>query len=244
MMVAVALLLMVLLTGCCISHDWQDATCTEPKTCAKCGETEGEALGHTWLEATCTAPKTCSVCGETEGEALEHIFAEANYQQPATCTVCGTTVAKIWATNYQVFESDDTHPAKEGYEWKTVEFHIVGGDENSAIYGYSTPDFRGDYYHFSRGEDLNYFGVSYNGIDYSECESYDDLEDLGWDERADYEEQFGWLWTWKRVYNVDALVPKGHDGFLAGIYNFRSNFLEVDDYTEVDTNDYRYFRFQ
>ena len=27
-------------------HKWTDATCTEPKTCSSCGETEGEALGH------------------------------------------------------------------------------------------------------------------------------------------------------------------------------------------------------
>ncbi len=43
-----------LLTGCCMSHEWKEATCTEPKTCTKCDKTEGEALGHTWVEATCT----------------------------------------------------------------------------------------------------------------------------------------------------------------------------------------------
>ena len=34
---------------------------------------------HTWVEATCTEPKTCSECGETEGEALGHQFSEATY---------------------------------------------------------------------------------------------------------------------------------------------------------------------
>lgn len=29
-----------LLSGCCMSHDWTEATCTEPKRCSKCGETE------------------------------------------------------------------------------------------------------------------------------------------------------------------------------------------------------------
>ena len=33
--------------GCSCRHEWVDATCTEPKTCAKCGETQGEARGHT-----------------------------------------------------------------------------------------------------------------------------------------------------------------------------------------------------
>ena len=27
---------------------------------------------HAWIDATCTAPKTCELCGETEGEALGH----------------------------------------------------------------------------------------------------------------------------------------------------------------------------
>lgn len=44
-----------------MSHEWKEATCAEPKTCAKCGETEGEALGHTWVEATCEEPKHYSV---------------------------------------------------------------------------------------------------------------------------------------------------------------------------------------
>ncbi len=51
-------------------HEWQDATCTAPITCAKCGATEGEALPHDWKEATCTEPKTCAICGLTEGTPL------------------------------------------------------------------------------------------------------------------------------------------------------------------------------
>lgn len=51
-------------------HEWQDATCTAPITCVKCGATEGEVLPHEWKEATCTEPKTCAVCGLTEGTPL------------------------------------------------------------------------------------------------------------------------------------------------------------------------------
>ena len=109
-----------MLTGCCMSHEWKEATCTEPKTCTKCGKTEDEALGHIWIDATCAEPKHCSVCGEiegetlehtwddatcakpkhcsvcgeTEGEALEHTLTEANFQQGATCEVCGETVSE------------------------------------------------------------------------------------------------------------------------------------------------------
>ena len=56
------------------SHNWKAATCDAPKTCTKCGATEGEALGHNWQAATCTKPKTCTRCKLTDGEALGHDF--------------------------------------------------------------------------------------------------------------------------------------------------------------------------
>lgn len=39
-------------------HKWNDATCTTPKTCAYCNETDGIALGHT------TQSGLCLRCGE------------------------------------------------------------------------------------------------------------------------------------------------------------------------------------
>lgn len=84
----------VTISACCISHDWKEATCTEPKTCTKCNKTEGEALGHDWAEATCTEPKTCSICGETEGKAIGHIAQEASCTEDAICSVCGEVAEK------------------------------------------------------------------------------------------------------------------------------------------------------
>ena len=78
-----------------LGHTWEEATCTEPRTCSVCGETEGEALGHTWIEATCLTPKTCSVCGETEGETQGHTWQEATCRDPKTCTVCGATEGEL-----------------------------------------------------------------------------------------------------------------------------------------------------
>lgn len=88
--VSLTLLMLSLLTGCC-SHVWYAATCTAPKTCQECGETEGEALGHTWEDATCLKPKTCTACNATEGEALGHSWEEATTETPKTCTVCAET---------------------------------------------------------------------------------------------------------------------------------------------------------
>ena len=50
-------------------HNYSEPTCTEPGKCS-CGLTQGEALGHAWADATFDAPKTCSRCGISEGEAL------------------------------------------------------------------------------------------------------------------------------------------------------------------------------
>lgn len=30
------------LCGCCLIHEWQETTYTEPRICVKCGATEGE----------------------------------------------------------------------------------------------------------------------------------------------------------------------------------------------------------
>ena len=104
------LLIVGALSGCGHEHTWIEATCTKPKTCTECGETEGDALEHVWIEATCTDPKTCSVCGETEGNALGHVWTEATCTDPKTCSVCGETegnaLGHTWiAANYQVPET-------------------------------------------------------------------------------------------------------------------------------------------
>ncbi len=46
------------------NHTWNDATCTDPKTCSVCGATEGDALGHSYDNFYCT------VCGDAEGVAV------------------------------------------------------------------------------------------------------------------------------------------------------------------------------
>ncbi len=48
---------------------------TKEHKCKKCDAKETstiDALGHEWEEATCTSPKTCKKCLVTEGQTLEH----------------------------------------------------------------------------------------------------------------------------------------------------------------------------
>lgn len=87
---AVALVVMLFATHAICFHEWRDATCTEPETCAICGRTRGEALGHSWMEATCTKPETCERCGETTSEKLGHEVEEWKTVKKATCTSEGT----------------------------------------------------------------------------------------------------------------------------------------------------------
>lgn len=66
-----------LLTGCCLSHEWEPATCDAPSTCAKCGETEGEKLEHIQGEWVVTSEATYIEKGE----------------QTAYCTLCECELA-------------------------------------------------------------------------------------------------------------------------------------------------------
>ena len=83
-----------------IEHDWEKATCTSPKTCNSCGETEGNELGHSWKDATCAAPTTCRNCGKTEGSSLEHSWTDATCTSPEMCTKCykteGSALGHSW----------------------------------------------------------------------------------------------------------------------------------------------------
>ena len=98
--VAVLITMSIFMQGCCClpipliadpsalfgcSHEWQDATCTDPQICAVCGETAGSPNGHNLSEGTCTTPPTCATCGEAQGEAPGHeMTATSNF-----CVVCG-----------------------------------------------------------------------------------------------------------------------------------------------------------
>lgn len=92
LLTVLALVCMLALTACGCKHEtWIEADCVTAKTCAACGETEGEPLGHSWVEATCEEAKTCSVCALTEGEALGHAWVDATCEAPKTCPMCALT---------------------------------------------------------------------------------------------------------------------------------------------------------
>lgn len=106
-LILTVMLCMSMLAGCCLSHEWVEADCIDPKTCSKCDKTEGEALGHDWEEADCVDPKTCSRCGETEGQALGHDWIEADCLTPKTCSRCAETEGEALGHSYSPWEATE-----------------------------------------------------------------------------------------------------------------------------------------
>lgn len=70
------------------SHNYTDATCGEPKTCAVCGITEGDPLGHTYADGLCVH------CGEKmpgfgDTDDCSHVCEKTGHIAP-TCTEDGS----------------------------------------------------------------------------------------------------------------------------------------------------------
>ena len=149
---AAILLCMSLFTGCdCTHKTWNEADCLNPKTCAKCGEPQGEALGHTWVDADCLNPVTCSACGETQGDSLGHEYGEWVVGEGDTmsrrCFRCEgeETVAVDYA---QLLDK------KLQGHWDLYSY-IINDQEYSALY--LKEDCLGMYLSFSEGMRVNYF---------------------------------------------------------------------------------------
>ena len=76
-----------------LGHDWTGGTCTEPKTCTRCGLVDGKAPGHLFINGVCTR---CNV-------ALSSI---TNTDADLTATYGGTAVTKLpYTSNGLTIES-------------------------------------------------------------------------------------------------------------------------------------------
>lgn len=204
-----------------LGHTWVDATCSEAKHCSVCGETEGEPLEHTLTEANYQQPATCEVCGATVGEPLQADFdkygidcnAEVGVEYPYT-TLCYddnnySTTGRVIFTEYEIFTSDDTHEALEGYEWRTVTTTAMFDDDNAHKYGALACVCDGNYYDIAGYVDYedpngnDEFVVEYNGIEYTHAYCEYELLTNGWVNDA-------LTFTYRLYYRV----PIGYDGMV------------------------------
>lgn len=106
MILALCLCCALLFAACGCEHEWEDADCENPKTCALCGATEGSPEGHSWLAETCETPKTCEICGKTQGEAPGHSWVEATCVDPKTCSKCNITEGEAPGHDWQDATTD------------------------------------------------------------------------------------------------------------------------------------------
>ena len=109
------------LPGLPCQHEWVEATCTTPRTCSLCGETDGEPLGHSWKNADCTTPRTCSLCGETDGEPLGHNWKNADCTSPKICERCHETVGTALGHNPGELEEETDYTVCE----RTISRHCT-----------------------------------------------------------------------------------------------------------------------
>ena len=222
-----------------------------------------DELGHLWVEATCAAPRTCSRCGITEGTALEHIPTEADYWNPSVCELCGEELGPVLTpgfealgyssmklcheyqycrgSNYAVGEvsivsydvvdggviwdaswyTDDTYELteKEGYEWRCVKLKIQINDARKAfrVVWRLFPE----YYYLADASEViteqiilhdNEMWIDEETVDYLGeeyvCEVIGSIGDSGWI-NIDY---WGCDMTFDLSYAIH--VPVGYDGFV------------------------------
>ena len=92
-------------------------------------QTEIPAKGHTWTAASCTAPRTCSVCGETDGEPLGHDWGEWTVTAEATCTEKGEKTRSCQREGCDATDTVDI-PANGHTEGKPVRENVVPATKN------------------------------------------------------------------------------------------------------------------
>lgn len=128
------LVLSLALTGCCFHEEWADATCTTPKTCIECGETEGEPLGHVWQPRTTEVPETCSRCSATQGE---RIITDARFTTAATIDFHGTWKGSSSISGSLISEGlDATMPVEITITLgndSTMKIEIIGNDTEAFL---------------------------------------------------------------------------------------------------------------
>ena len=121
-----------------------------------------------------------------------------------------TTTGTVTFSDYEVFTSDETHEALEGYQWQAVTITYAFDDENAKKYGISAAIFGSSDYYF--GEDNKTleenYTVNYYGLDYTECIAEVDNLQIGWNDNNVCIIQY-------RIYER---YPKGYDGWVIYVH--------------------------
>ena len=110
---------------CAEGHSYSDATCTAPKTCSKCGTTEGEALGHNYVEGV------CGNCNENDPEYCAH--ESKTLVNTATCTEAGKIYLDCDHCD-AIFDEKDSEPLGHTYD-KYGKCSVCSGGDTYTVAG-------------------------------------------------------------------------------------------------------------
>jgi len=122
-------------------HEWIDATCTAPKTCSLCGETEGEALGHTYVDGICSACGAEKPAGPTKIDSVANLTAGIYYLAGYSIGYSNNDTVEDWSNNpWHVWTGEvyngDLVTTPYYYNENTGEFGIVSADPTAATGAY------------------------------------------------------------------------------------------------------------
>ena len=143
--------------------------------------------------------------------------------------------ADVSLVSYSVFDSDDSHASRAGYEWHRAAFRIsFANDENAKNHGAQFDICWNDYYNTrlfdDSGTNLDDGSQVYTVIwDGMPAEVY-------FHYGSEKEDSLVFLWTFEYE------APKGYDGMVVGFYNslIEDSGYILDYYT--DTEDFALFR--
>lgn len=218
-----------------------------------CGSQEQPAATEPEIVTEETVPETEETVPETVPRTMEeYTYMEVGVLYPYTTATHADrtipTVAEAMVTSYEIFESAEGFPPKEGYEWRVVKMQIRYFDDNTVNYGCSIAPIFDDYYNSQLYNDTSdlleateeyhiYDGtVIYNG---KQMETY-----CYWyyDQWADWFCPDGVHLELKCYEQWAFLVPVGYDGCMAGLADSRFDWYEGTCLTDYDPAQFLLFR--
>ena len=226
------------LAGCCLSHNWEEATCDASKMCSKCGKIEGEPLGHEeGTAANYQSGPLCSRCGAEIGERIPDEFTAKGLTLASSGeTVSYTTVTQNgYETVGEValYTGDTTIAGPngeciDGYEWVHATLYLSFFDESAKNDGVKWHNTVEDFYTVDAFDNsltvvredeaamlvVKQFCVNYLGEEYDRCTVTSQFMNNGWGEDEVY----------TAAYDYYFCVPQGYDGMIVGVYNGANNW--------------------
>ena len=176
------------------------------------------------------------------GEGMPYAYATATSDDSSMLTTGEATV-----TSYEIFDSADGYPAKEGYEWRVVKMEVRFYDENTSKYGCQTSATFDDYYNSKLHSDTfkqedktdQYTLYSYHII-------HEGQETEGF---CYFSTSWGDWYTGEagndeiiRYIQWDFLVPVGYDGSVAVLRDARTQWPNGAYITDLNPADFLLFR--